>query len=53
MTSTTVLRPRPQRPPRARPAPPVIRWRPLERPVPPLADQEAAIASELARADLV
>ncbi len=52
MTATTVLRPRPQRPPRARPAPPVS-WRAVPVPAPLLVEQEAAIAAELHRAELV
>jgi hypothetical protein len=43
------LRPRP-----CRPVPVASRpWRPPPLPVPPLADQEAAIAAELARTGLV
>lgn len=39
-------------PPR-RPAVPIVRWRPVEAPVPPELEQLAAIASELARSGLV
>jgi hypothetical protein len=49
MTTTADLRPRPRRPVLAASRP----WCPPPVPVPPLADQEAAIAAELARAELV
>ncbi len=52
MTPAPRLRPRPQRPPRARPAPPVS-WRPVPVTPPPLADQEAAWSSDLGRLDLI
>jgi hypothetical protein len=52
MTAAPRLRPRPQRPPTARPAPPV-RWRLVEVSPPPELEQLASIARELARAGLM
>jgi hypothetical protein len=52
MTAAPRLRPRPQRPPSARPASPVS-WRPVPVTAPPLADQEAAWSSDLGRLDLI
>lgn len=49
MTTTTDLRPRPRRPLPVASRP----WCPPPLPVPPLVEQEAAIAAELARTGLV